>query len=102
MFSNRSEQLDHERLMQEVANMSIAEPPCWSYPEAFFEPDEKPELQQRGLSEEQVIAISLCKGCEARFACLEYAMKWRPVGVWGGTTTSGRARLSAERNRRSA
>lgn len=79
--------------------MSIAEPPCWSYPEAFFEPDDKPELQQRGLSEEQVIAISLCNGCETRFACAAYAMKWMPKGVWVGTTESSRTRQRAIRNK---
>lgn len=102
MFANRSEKQDHEELMEVVSNMSIAEPPCWSYPEAFFEPEDKPKLQQRGLSAEQVIAISLCNGCEAKFACAGYAMKWMPKGVWGGTTESSRARQRAIRNRDAA
>lgn len=99
MFSNRSEAEDHKELMRVIDEMTYAEPSCWSYPEAFFEPDEKPELQQRGLSQEQVIAISLCNGCEAKFACAAYAMKWMPEGVWGGTTDSSRKRLRAKLNR---
>lgn len=96
MFSNRSEKQDHEQLMEIVSNMSIAEPPCWSYPEAFFDDDEE---DTPSTSHEQIIAKSLCAGCEARFACADYAIKWQPVGIWGGTTEGYRKRLRAERRR---
>ena len=98
MFGSQHEAIDHENLMTAISEMTVAEPPCWSYPEAFFEEDDR-ETQQRGQSPEQAIAISLCNGCEVRLQCLEYAMKWRPVGVWGGTTTSRRTRMFTERNR---
>lgn len=98
MFQNRSEAEDHKELMRVIDNMSIAEPPCWSYPEAFFTDDDKP-AESSGTTHEQVIAKSLCAGCEARFACAAYAIKWMPAGVWGGTTEGYRQRLRAQRTR---
>lgn len=99
MFDSRSEAVDHQKLMAVIDDMEAAEPSCWSYPEIFFEPDEKPEVQQRGMSEEQRMAVSLCNGCEVRNACAEYALKWYPAGIWGGTTDSSRIKLRAIRNK---
>ena len=39
-------------------------------------------------------AISVCKACDVREKCLEYALRIGPVaGIWGGTTERERRRL---------
>ena len=35
-------------------------------------------------------AKSVCRACEVREECLEYALKYERIGVWGGTTEAER------------
>ncbi len=103
LFESESEKRDHEALIKVIDDLPYAEPSCWSYPEAFFESDDKPDdVQKRGFSHDESIAIKLCNGCEAKVACAAYALKWNVQGIWGGTTTSSRKRLRAELKKQAA
>lgn len=95
MFDNKQEALDHEELMREIENMPYADPPCWSYPEAFFDED-KPD-GQRGATIESNMAKKLCFGCEARLACAAYAIKWNVDGIWGGLSHGERRAIRRKR-----
>lgn len=57
--------------------------PCTNYPEAYF--DEEPGLRN--------LARSLCESCPVQLSCLRYALKWEPVGMWGGLSAAERKDL---------
>jgi WhiB family redox-sensing transcriptional regulator len=63
-------------------------------PELFIAPDGERQAE-REVREKKAKAI--CDGCTVRSACLDAAIKWRAVGVWGGLGDDERA---AERRRR--
>lgn len=61
--------------------------PCASTdPEAFFADDGDYNAAKR-----------VCRGCEWREPCLDYALHVTVEGVWGGTTPAERRRLRRER-----
>lgn len=43
-------------------------------------------------------AKQICFKCEKQEACLEYALRNEPLGIWGGKTEAERAFLRSERN----
>ena len=87
MFEHNQEELDHQQLMQLLNEMDIAEPPCWSYPDAFF-PDEV------GGGTELHIAKRLCADCPIKIQCASYAIKWEiEHGIWGGTSANERRQI---------
>lgn len=67
-------------------------PPCDKLTDLFF----GPELDLRdevGREEREELAKSMClQECEARFACLEFALtdKHGKIGVWGGMSQGER------------
>lgn len=46
---------------------------------------------EKGGSPRQAKAI--CAGCPAKGECLEYALEYGEVGIWGGTTETQRRRM---------
>lgn len=47
-----------------------------------------------GRGESNQRALAVCKGCEVRQACLDYAMaRGEKFGIWGGTSERQRRRL---------
>lgn len=42
-------------------------------------------------------AKRLCSTCPVRKQCLEYALKYSPTGVWGGTSGNDRSKIRAAR-----
>lgn len=47
-------------------------------------------------SEESPKAVAICRGCDARPDCLQYALdRGEPFGIWGGLTTPERRELRA-------
>lgn len=62
--------------------------PCGNYPDAFY-----PDFGGEESASLQRQATTLCKECPARFACLEYALKWEEYGVWGGMLAYERKNL---------
>lgn len=42
-------------------------------------------------------AIALCQRCPHQQACLDYALRVRVEGIWGGTTQTGRERMRKQR-----
>lgn len=50
------------------------------FPEDFTLPDEA--------------ALRLCRRCEVKDECLEYALKHNEVGIWGGMTDEGREKIN--------
>lgn len=60
-------------------------------PEFFF-----PEKGGKNTSAEPK---SVCKGCEVRVECLEYAIAARePLGIWGGNSRRDREGIVRQRN----
>lgn len=47
----------------------------------------------RPLTEENYLAKKICKTCPFVQECLTYALHFRVVGIWGGTTMADRDRL---------
>ncbi len=38
-------------------------------------------------------AVRICCDCPVRLQCLDYALRYRPPGVWGGTSERERRRM---------
>lgn len=56
--------------------------------------DEDPELFFPGRQNLAVLAKEVCKRCEVRVACLEYALaNNEQYGVWGGATELERSEI---------
>lgn len=57
-------------------------------PEDFVGPD---RLERRYEREARIArAKRVCAGCPVRLECLEWAIQWNEIGVWGGTTEDER------------
>lgn len=56
-------------------------------PELWFAADEKNERR----------AKVLCSVCPVAVECLQHAMVWHEIGIWGGTTQRERNKAGAER-----
>lgn len=50
-----------------------------------------------GAWKDQQYLTRACRECPVKAACLEFALTWDMVGVWGGTTTPERRRIRALR-----
>jgi hypothetical protein len=59
-------------------------------PESFF-PDSE-------LTKENTMVLKICNTCDARTDCLEYALGWNVVGIWGGTNTRERQAIRKRKN----
>lgn len=49
-----------------------------------------PGVGERGVYR---AAVAVCESCVVRPACLEYALRWRLNGIWGGLSERDRKRL---------
>lgn len=57
-------------------------------PEDFVGPD---RLERKYEREARIArAKRVCAGCPVRLECLEWAIQWNEIGVWGGTTEDER------------
>lgn len=66
---------------------------CSGYDPAIWFP---PEIKQRAGQPVPGVpprAAAICARCPVRRDCLEYALRNRVLGIWGGTTTHDRDRL---------
>ena len=64
-------------------------PVDWWYPTEHLDRDARQRI---------ATAIAICRDCCIRLDCLEYSLKWEPVGIWGGFPESERHRLRKERD----
>ncbi|MEI8001188.1 MAG: WhiB family transcriptional regulator [Actinomycetes bacterium] len=77
-----NEQLEEERRWQERANCLGVDP------DLFF--------PERGASTREAKAV--CRGCEVRDDCLEYALaNGEKFGIWGGLSERERRRVRRQR-----
>ena len=65
---------------------------CWGIETDFFFPD------SQGITEENKRAKKICNGCYWKAECLTYALHYKVVGIWGGTTTTERDTLRKKLN----
>jgi WhiB family redox-sensing transcriptional regulator len=65
-------------------------------PQLFIAPDGERQAE-REVRETKAKAI--CSGCPVRSACLDAAIKWRAVGVWGGLGDDERVTVRRRRSR---
>jgi WhiB family redox-sensing transcriptional regulator len=56
-------------------------------PEIFFVDNQDEPEYSKGDTE---AAIAICRSCLVKVDCLEFALKEKAIGVWGGTTTNKR------------
>lgn len=66
-------------------------------PTCAYDPD--PDVwTDTPLDRDQAVLLKrVCQRCPVQAPCLEYALAWDSVGVWGGTTGAERRRLRASR-----
>lgn len=87
------------------------------YPPAQFDPHAplaellgsgRPPCAQDGLPDQWVDSyrwddveplVRVCDSCPLRKPCLDYALLYEMVGVWGGTTTAQRRRIRSRQRR---
>lgn len=68
---------------------------CWGADDDTWYPVDKSGVS--GISRDEAYAISICRRCPVRDACLDWAMRAEEShGIWGGTTPRDRARIRAE------
>ena len=65
---------------------------CWGIDTELFFPID------RALSEENYKARKICKSCVVVEECLTYALHYKVVGIWGGTTLNERDTLRKKLN----
>lgn len=75
-------------MQQTKINFDFSQANCLDAdPEIFFVDDRaEPEYSKRDTK----AAIKLCGSCPVKSECLQFAMKEKAIGVWGGTTTDER------------
>lgn len=59
-------------------------------PEGFFPISE--------LRQENKMVLKICNACDAQNDCLEYALGWNVMGIWGGTNTKERTAIRKRKN----
>ncbi len=64
--------------------------------------DYPPEWWFPAPSETPRAALAVCRGCPVSTPCLDTALAHGDVGIWAGTTSTQRARMRRQRERRSA
>lgn len=62
----------------------------------LFFSGENPRENVAEETRKRLQAKLVCQGCPVRAECLEYAVLWDCVGIWGGMTTKERIRHSRE------
>lgn len=60
-------------------------------PEIFFSEDEERESKKR--TEREIIAKKICEPCQVSGNCLDWALRFNEIGVWGGTSTQEREKI---------
>jgi WhiB family redox-sensing transcriptional regulator len=65
---------------------------CWGIDTDYFFPENKT------FSNENRIAKQICQSCVVKKDCLEYALHYSVLGIWGGTSTRERIKLRTELN----
>jgi hypothetical protein len=80
--------------------MNSAHPPldgaCKGKPSGWWYPNlsNHSTPRQRSETREQIkLAVGICKLCDKRIECLNYAIEWEPFGIWGGETEGARERM---------
>lgn len=83
LLGDEAEQRSHFELMYRIENELDNDPPCMSWPDAFFA-----EMENVGDIQH---AKRLCKTCPVMNQCAEHAMRFNiPDGVWGGLSAGER------------
>lgn len=65
---------------------------CWGIETDYFFPE------QNRITEEVKMAAKICGGCVWKTECLTYALHYKVVGIWGGTSSKARDRLRKQLN----
>lgn len=83
LLGSDAEQRSHFELMHRIEQELDNDPPCMSFPDAFFaETDSVGDIQ---------VAKRLCSYCPVMMQCAEHAMRFNiSDGVWGGLSAGER------------
>jgi hypothetical protein len=54
--------------------------------------------EEKPLTAENLLAKKICKQCVVVEDCLTYALHYKVIGIWGGTTMNERDRLRKKLN----
>lgn len=60
---------------------------CWGIETDFFFPE------RTLITEENKKVKKICSGCICQSECLTYALHYKVVGIWGGTSTKQREKM---------
>ena len=76
------------------------DPPCAeTYPDAYFTEDTEDangKIVGSAYKHERD-AKTVCISCDARLACLKYALDNNEIGIWGGTTEGERKKIKRQK-----
>lgn len=72
---------------------------CRGLDTGLFFSGENPRENAAAEAKKRERAREICAGCPVRVQCLEYAVLWDCVGIWGGMTTKERAKYAKELKR---
>lgn len=88
LLGSRAEQRSHIALLERIEE-ELGDPPCASWPDAFFA-----DIENVGDIQH---AKQLCKTCPVMQQCAEHAMRFNiPDGVWGGMSAGERKVIRAK------
>lgn len=59
---------------------------CWGIDTNYFFPND----ENGGTTSEYRVAKKICNGCYWQAECLTYALHYKVLGIWGGTTLNQR------------
>lgn len=82
------DQLEDMKQLWKAMDEAEASPPCENFPDAFF-----PDYEMGGSTALNNIAKSLCGDCPIREQCLEYGIRWEPLGIYGGVSPKVRQEM---------
>lgn len=73
---------------------------CRDHPEIDWVPTDPGSRYKHGLAARRNLdaAAAVCGACPVRGVCLDEALRDNLIGIWGGTSDSGRRRLRRARS----
>lgn len=88
LLGSFAEQRSHVALLERIEE-ELGDPPCASWPDAFFA-----DMENVGDIQH---AKQLCRTCPVMMQCAEHAMRFNiPDGVWGGMSAGERKAIRAK------
>lgn len=89
--------MDFHLVVEQPLGFDTKKSACRGEDVHLFYPNADQKNSEGGVRKFQLQAIQLCNKCEVKDPCLEYAIKFEPLGIWGGTTEVEREFMRREK-----